>query len=238
MLTARDIEEYPLEKTSFGGYKCESVDAFLDKVAADYQKVSDDNAALVKKISVLVDSINKYRQDEDYIKATLVEAQKLSANTIASANDQAASIIEEANATAQKIIIDATSNGEAVSAEYEQKIKEQEVYLGKLKAEVDEFRSTLLAKYKSHIEAISELPTYTAPVEEVVEEEVVEEVAEEVVEEVSEEVEYEEPAVEEQVEDIAENFVDNIEEALVEDEEALPGSDDEFFEELEETIEE
>ena len=53
MLTARDIEEYPLEK-SLGGYKTESVDSFLDKVAADYQKLADDNAALSKKITVLV----------------------------------------------------------------------------------------------------------------------------------------------------------------------------------------
>lgn len=243
MLTACDIEEYPLEKTSFGGYKCESVDSFLDKVATDYQKLTDDNAALVKKISVLVDSINKYRQDEDYIKSTLIEAQKLSANIIASANDQAAGIIDDANTTANQIVSEATTNGENISAEFDQKIKDQEEYLEKLKVEVDDFRSQLLAKYKAHIESISELPTYTAPVEEVEEEESTDEVsadeefsldesAEVAVEDIADDI------ADDVAEDVAEDFVENIEEIPVEEIEAITDSDDEFFEELEEAVEE
>ena len=54
MLTPKDIEEYPLEKAAFGGYKCEAVDAFLDRIAADYKQLTEENETLTKKITVLV----------------------------------------------------------------------------------------------------------------------------------------------------------------------------------------
>ena len=57
MLTPKDIEEYPLEKAAFGGYKCEAVDAFLDRIAADYKQLTEENETLTKKITVLVEKI-------------------------------------------------------------------------------------------------------------------------------------------------------------------------------------
>ncbi len=208
MFTARDIEEYPLEKT-LGGYKTESVDTFLDKVAADYQKLTDDNAALSKKITVLVESINKYRQEEDFIKSTLIEAQKLAATNVAKANDTAEEVISAANAQAEEtvananaqseeIIADANAKAAAAIAEAEAKVEVLEKYFSELQEQVDAFRSHLLATYKTHIEAISELPVYEKPVEE---EEEIEEVAEEIVEavEVEEEIE-----VAEEIEEVQE----------------------------------
>ena len=236
MLTARDIEEYPLEK-SLGGYKTESVDSFLDKVAADYQKLADDNAALSKKITVLVESINKYRQDEDYIKSTLIESQKLAASTIAKANEDAEVILAEANAKAESVmaeanaqaeatVADANAQAEAAVAEAERKVGILEEYFDNLQQQVDGFRNHLLATYKAHIEAISELPVYEKPEEVVVEEEpeeaeeaVVEEAAEEAVE-VIEEAELEDPA-----EEIAKALAAS--EAVAED-------DEELLEEIEE----
>lgn len=243
MLTARDIEEYPLEKASFGGgYKCESVDAFLDKIAADYQKLTDDNAALSKKISVLVDSINKYREDEDYIKSTLIESQKMAANTVSAANDQAASIIDDANVAAAGIIEDAENKGAAITAEYDVKIKNAEEYFENLKKSIDAFRSHLMATYKSHIESISELPVYEAPAKEEEEaapaEEV--EVADEAAE-IADAVEEAAAEAEETAEEIAEEveaeeaFVEPIEDEIAQ---ALAFNDEDVFEDVEEIVEE
>ncbi len=234
MLTARDIEEYPLEK-SLGGYKTESVDSFLDKVAADYQKLADDNAALSKKITVLVESINKYRQDEDYIKTTLIESQKLAASTVAKANEEAEAITSEANAQAEEtiananaqaeaIVAEANANAEATIAECERKVAVLQDYFNNLQEQVDGFRNHLLATYKAHIESISELPVYEKPEEEVEEE----------VEEV-EEVEYVEAdveeVIEETVEETMEDTADEIAEALAE---AVIEEEEEFLEEIEE----
>lgn len=97
MLTPKDIEEYPLEKAAFGGYKCEAVDAFLDRIAADYKQLTEENETLTKKITVLVEKIAEYRKDEDYIKDALVDAQRLVNKSLTDAEARAEQIISEAN---------------------------------------------------------------------------------------------------------------------------------------------
>ncbi|MCU5745504.1 cell division regulator GpsB [Staphylococcus sp. SQ8-PEA] len=47
-LTAKDIYEKDFEKTMTRGYRREEVDAFLDDIIADYQKMSDLNNEVVK----------------------------------------------------------------------------------------------------------------------------------------------------------------------------------------------
>lgn len=47
-LSAKDIYEKDFEKTMVRGYRPEEVDAFLDDIIADYQKMSDLNNEVVK----------------------------------------------------------------------------------------------------------------------------------------------------------------------------------------------
>ncbi|EKU47477.1 cell division regulator GpsB [Staphylococcus massiliensis] len=47
-LTAKDIYEKDFEKTMVRGYRPEEVDAFLDDIIADYQKMSDLNNEVIK----------------------------------------------------------------------------------------------------------------------------------------------------------------------------------------------
>ena len=47
-LSAKDIYEKDLEKTMARGYRREEVDAFLDDIITDYQKMADMNNEVVK----------------------------------------------------------------------------------------------------------------------------------------------------------------------------------------------
>ncbi|EFG57948.1 cell cycle protein gpsB [Staphylococcus aureus subsp. aureus EMRSA16] len=47
-LSAKDIYEKDFEKTMARGYRREEVDAFLDDIIADYQKMADMNNEVVK----------------------------------------------------------------------------------------------------------------------------------------------------------------------------------------------
>ena len=47
-LSAKDIYEKDFEKTMVRGYRREEVDAFLDDIIADYQKMADMNNEVVK----------------------------------------------------------------------------------------------------------------------------------------------------------------------------------------------
>ncbi len=162
MLTPHDIEEYPLPKT-LGGYKCEAVDTFLDTVAADYQKLYDENLALTKKMNLLVEKITEYRKDEEYLKSAMLEAQRLVEISTKEAKAKAEEIINDANAKAEEIIQNAVRAAQAADEHYES-----------MRVEVNSFRNQLLTTYKSHIEIISALPVYEREEQEVVEEELVE----------------------------------------------------------------
>ncbi len=177
MLTPHDIEEYPLPKT-LGGYKCEAVDSFLDTVAADYQKLYDENLALTKKMNLLVEKITEYRKDEEYLKSAMLEAQRLVEISTKEAKAKAEEIISEANAKAEEIIQNAVNASQAADEHYES-----------MRVEVNSFRNQLLTTYKSHIEIISALPVYEREEQEVVEEEAPVEAVEEPIaaEEVAEE---------------------------------------------------
>ncbi len=183
MLTPHDIEEYPLPKT-LGGYKCEAVDAFLDTVAADYQKLYDENLALTKKLNLLVEKITEYRKDEEYLKSAMLEAQRLVEISTKDAKAKAEEILTEANTKAEEIIQNAVHASQAADEHYES-----------MRVEVNNFRNQLLTTYKSHIEIISALPVYEKEEQEVEDTEVVEEPVKEVVEE-------EVPAVEEIAEEL------------------------------------
>lgn len=152
MLTPHDIEQYPLGKAVVGGYKCEAVDSFLDNVAADYQKLYDENLALTKKITVLVERINEYRKDEEYLKNAMVEAQKIVDNTIRDAQETADRVMTEANKKAELVVGGSEKRARELDTHYEQ-----------MKVEINSFRNQLLNTYKSHIEIISALPIYERP---------------------------------------------------------------------------
>ncbi len=182
MLTPHDIEEYPLPKT-LGGYKCEAVDAFLDTVAADYQKLYDENLALTKKLNLLVEKITEYRKDEEYLKSAMLEAQRLVEISTKEAKAKAEEILNDANAKAEEIIQNAVHASQAADEHY-----------NSMRVEVNNFRNQLLTTYKSHIEIISALPVYEKEEQEAEEPEVIEETADEIAEEV--------PAVEEVAEEL------------------------------------
>lgn len=152
MLTPKDIEEYPLEKAAFGGYKCEAVDAFLDRIAADYKQLTEENETLTKKITVLVEKIAEYRKDEDYIKDALVDAQRLVNKSLTDAEARAEQIISEANRVATEMVDTA-----------EKRVADANAHFEMIRVEVNDFKSQLLTTYKSHIEIISALPNYEKP---------------------------------------------------------------------------
>ncbi len=58
-LSAKDIYEKDFEKTMFRGYRPEEVDAFLDDIIADYQKMADLNNEVIK----LSEENNKLRKE-------------------------------------------------------------------------------------------------------------------------------------------------------------------------------
>ncbi len=143
MLKTEQILNAKFTPVSAGTYSAIEVDNFLKSVAESYEQNIQEKAALLKKMGILADKVEKYRNDEDAIKASLLDAHKM-----------AESINKESRAKADKIIEDATAKAEETISNA-QKISESTVEEAKNKAKniVDNAKSAVDAlKDKAQIQ--------------------------------------------------------------------------------------
>ncbi len=136
------------------GYKPEEVDEYLDKVAAELEKLQTEKADLQaqsseneKKMAILAEKVAQYRNDEETLKTALLNAQRMGE-----------SVIHEARQKAETILYDATNKANLARNEMLEKVAEEELLLSRLKAEVARFKGEILNLYKQHIESLSLLP--------------------------------------------------------------------------------
>lgn len=148
MLHPSDIANKTFDK-GMGGYKQDAVDSFLETVAKDYSTLLAEKEESDKKLEVLAEKIQEYRNDEDSLRAALIGAQKLGDSVIRESNEKADRILREAGKKAEFLIADAKNA-----------ISRQQNALMKMKKEVAKFKSELFENYKMHIELISRISDY------------------------------------------------------------------------------
>lgn len=105
MLRTEQILNAKFTPVSKGTYNAEEVDAFLNTVAASYEESLNQNKELVKKISILADKIEIYRNDEEAIKLALLDAHRMAETIGKNAKTKADDILTDAE-TRSKIILD------------------------------------------------------------------------------------------------------------------------------------
>ncbi|MBQ8868499.1 MAG: DivIVA domain-containing protein [Oscillospiraceae bacterium] len=175
MHTLNEIKNKKFDKAAFG-YKVEDVENFLNEVIDYVSALENEKVETEKKLVVLANKIEEYRNEEDSLRQALLGAQKLGD-----------SILKEAKNRAEIIMRDATIKSENIVKNVKEEVKREEVILNKMKREVDAFRTKMLTMYNSHIDMIKSIPE--------VEREKAEEVAEP---EVKAEVKVVEPEVKEE----------------------------------------
>ena len=140
-----DIE---FNKAMAFGYRTEDVDEFVTKAIEIIKALQEENQELTEKMSVLAESLEKYREDEESLRAALIGAQKLGDSMVREARQKADDILQDANEQAEQILYAARRREENQRAGLEQ-----------IKQEVSDFKSRLIEIYRQHIELIRELPT-------------------------------------------------------------------------------
>lgn len=146
MLTPRDISDKKFEKSAFG-YKTDEVDDFLNEIVEGYAKLYAEKNEAEEKMEVLAEKLEEYRSNEDSLRTVLIGAQKLGDN-----------IIRDAKAKAEVILNEADSKVKLIYAESEGQIIKEKDTLTELQQKTAEFKKTLLAMYKQHLELISLMP--------------------------------------------------------------------------------
>lgn len=145
-MNAQDVRSVSFDRI-MRGYRPEEVDAFLEKVAAEFERRDAEKADTEKKIYILAEKVDQYRDDEETLKTALLNAQRMGE-----------SVIREARQKADTIIYDATNKANQAREEAIDQVREQEMLLARLKAEVAHFKGEVLNLYKQHIESLSLIP--------------------------------------------------------------------------------
>lgn len=148
MLKSEDIANVSFRRANLGGYRPDDVDAFIDQVQLTFDQMKKEREELAKKLDLLAQKVEEYRNDEESIRTTLLNAQKL-----------ADASVREAKHKSEVIIKDATIKGEKIIANAQHEVEEQQKTIEHLQQEVINFRSRLLAIYKEHLTLIDALPT-------------------------------------------------------------------------------
>ncbi len=188
MLTVKDINEVSFGKAGFNGYKPEDVDDFIDEVAESFTQLlaeRDDalqqgsqmgqqvqqltnqinelnakNAELQKKLGILAQKIESYREDENSVMQVLLNAQKSADSTIQSAKDKSAVILADAEDNAKKLLENARNDAAKAAREYADQVEQKKAELEEIKRQVSAFRVSLLEMYKKHLEIINHIPSF------------------------------------------------------------------------------
>lgn len=202
MMTPSELREYEFKGAGRNAYKSDDVDNFFGEVAVAYEKIFRENAELIKRVGLLADRLEQFKNDEEQIKQAVIGAQKAAdiivkeaemsvedskaeaeailaaakgeAEIIKSdaekqaiadselllsiARDKAEDIINKAKEEAHGILIEANDSAKDTVGAATRTITSESLHYEMLKKEVSEFRASILAQYKTHIELISKLP--------------------------------------------------------------------------------
>lgn len=129
------------------GYRAEEVDDFIDACTETVEQLIREKEELNQKMKVLADKVVEYRNDEDSIRAALLNAQR--------AGDAA---LREAEAKAAEMKAAAQQEAETVRQTALAKIDAEKAELERVQREVAAFKARMLALYKEHLELIGILP--------------------------------------------------------------------------------
>ena len=129
------------------GYRAEEVDSYLRQIASDIGELIEEKRDLEKKMMVLADKLEEYKEDEESLRAALLGAQKLGESVVREAKAKAQSLLEDAEAQAVQLVENA-----------KKEIERQQQGFVRLQREVATFKSKLQLVYKQHLELISSIP--------------------------------------------------------------------------------
>lgn len=126
MLTPAQIKDYEFKSSGRNAYKSEDVDEFIAEITVDYEKMFRENGELVKRVSLLADRLEKYKNDENEIKNAVVSAQKAAELIVKEAEDS----VKDSKDEAEAVLNAAKSEADIIKADAEkQAIADSELLL-------------------------------------------------------------------------------------------------------------
>ncbi len=186
MLTSAEIKNVNFSK-SMSGYKRDEVEAFLDRVEADFAKYEKILQDYQVKCEAYQAEIDEYKKSQDNIQNVLISAQKLADKIVNDAKVQSEEIVLKAEENINIITLQekelaeafefkANERKEALQKELDAMIEKanlkaksineatndcinrQQILFDKLKLEIAAFKASVTSKYKEHLSVLQDIP--------------------------------------------------------------------------------
>lgn len=182
MLTPEVVKAKEFQASGRGAYRADDVDGFFAEVSASYEQMFKENGELIKKISILANKVEKYKDEEDSIRKVLVSAQTMAdkivkdaeakaeetlsgleaqaEKTRAEAEKQAKEILDAAKKEAETVILNSKKDADEILGSVNRKVMKESLEFEMLQKKASEFRANLIATYKEHLNLINQIPEY------------------------------------------------------------------------------
>ena len=134
------------------GYRTDDVDDFIDECVETVAYLIQENQAITQKMKALADQVAAYRNDEDAIRAALLNAQRTGDT-----------VVREAEAKAKAILEEAQNGAEGMRRELLCQVEDEKRQLEQIKQEVAAFKAKLLDLYREHLSVVKLLPDDSEP---------------------------------------------------------------------------
>lgn len=144
-LTPLDIHHKEF-RHSLRGYSVEDVDAFLDEVADEFERLFKENIDLSEKQEAAQQQVRQYQEQEQTIRNTMISAQTSAEEIVRKANEEAEAVLRDAEMKAKEVIHNALTQKQQVQNE-----------LLRIKQAEEEFRLRFKGLLEQHTQALSEV---------------------------------------------------------------------------------
>ncbi|WP_317382145.1 DivIVA domain-containing protein [Megasphaera stantonii] len=133
MLTPMDIHNKEF-KRGFRGYSEEDVDAFMESIADDYEKVYREYCELKERCDKLQDKLTQYEKMESTMNSTLMLAQQTAENVKVTARKEAELILQEASNKKKQMLNETTMSLQSSQQELDKVVAQTRAFREKCRA--------------------------------------------------------------------------------------------------------
>jgi cell division initiation protein len=158
-----DLINRRFEKASFGGYKAADVDSFMTELTTVLSQNGRETAELNRKLEAAAKKLEKYENEEESLKSTLLNAQRLADKIVKEASEKAELTIKESENQAEQTIRNAKIKAENLIGCAQSEIEMRKDEAEHIKREVSNFKINVMHLYKVQLELINEIPCEDPP---------------------------------------------------------------------------
>lgn len=145
MLAPHELKNKPFTK-SVRGYSPVEVDEYIELLLEKYTELYRENNELERKLKNVGSKLDQMRDEEESIRSTLLNAQKM-----------AEKIVSDANTRADAITASIKERCDSIIAKFRAELNDEKDEMWEIRTRILDFKKALFDAYREHIKSLQEL---------------------------------------------------------------------------------